>query len=88
MNQIHSDINLSFLQLSDLTDEKPGCHQLDTSDTTNWTVIGIKCKDGIVLVEQEEVFLRLANTLSASMLIFQFTLPLSLNILPLGSNSL
>ncbi|KAK2450091.1 hypothetical protein QL285_009228 [Trifolium repens] len=36
-------------------------------------------------VEQEEVFLRLANTLSAAMLIFQFTLPLSLNILPLSS---
>ncbi|WJX30938.1 hypothetical protein P8452_19425 [Trifolium repens] len=41
--KIHSDINLSFLitmnmvkQLSDLTDEKLGCHQLDTSDTTNW----------------------------------------------------
>ncbi|WJX57882.1 hypothetical protein P8452_43394 [Trifolium repens] len=43
MNQIHGDINLSFLitmnmvkQLSDLTDEKLGFHQLDTSDTNNW----------------------------------------------------
>ncbi|WJX21037.1 hypothetical protein P8452_10513 [Trifolium repens] len=39
---------------------------------------------GFNVVEQEVVFLRLANTLSASMMILQFTLLLSLNASPLS----